>query len=97
MALLRRLSLSISAKTADVADIDKLSRRNNAILHQVEQIDTTRLDGSTVVELAKSFVHRLAIDERKLVHPCTPFTFPSALSTFAGVIGILRRRTPVAL
>ncbi len=85
------------AKTADVADIDELRRRNNPILHQVEQIDAACLHGSAVVELAKSLVHRLAIDERKFVHACTSCTLPSALSTFAGVIGILRMRTPVAL
>src|SRR5882757_1813882 len=49
------------AKTADVADIDKLWRCNNAILHQIEQIDATGLDDGAVVELAKSLIHRLAI------------------------------------
>src|SRR5438876_8956056 len=84
-------------KGANVADIDELWRRNDAIFHQIEQIDAARLDDAAIVELAKSFVHRHAIDERKFVHACTSCTFPSALSTFAGVIGILRMRTPVAL
>src|SRR5438309_4739918 len=84
-------------KRADVADVDELWRRDDAVLHQIEQIDAARLGDSAVVQLAKSLVHRHAIDERKFVHACTSCTFPSALSTFAGVIGILRMRTPVAL
>ena len=83
-----------AAKTADVADIDELRRRDDAILHQVQQIDAACLDDSAIAELTESLVYRRAIDECKLVHACTSCTFPSALSTFAGVIGILRMRTP---
>src|ERR1700733_10527037 len=85
------------AKAGDVADVDELRRRDDVVLHEVEQIDSASFDGGAFAELAESFVYRHAIDERELVHACTSCTFPSTLSTLAGVMGIFRMRTPVAL
>src|ERR1700722_7638348 len=86
-----------ASKAGDIADVDELRWRYDVILHQVEQIDAACLDGSAIAELAESLVYCCAIDECELVHACTSCTFPSALSTFAGVMGIFRIRTPVAL
>ena len=86
------------AKAADVADVDQLRRSDDALLHQVEQIDAAGLDDGAVFEFSQRLVDRGAIDKRKPVHASSSWlTFPSAASTFAGVIGILRMRTPVAL
>ena len=87
-----------AAQAVDIANVDELRRRDDAILHQVEQIDAPSLDGGAVAELPKSLIYCFAINVCELIHACTsPCTLPSAVSTFAGVIGILRMRTPVAL
>ena len=78
--------------------LTSLGRRDDAVFHQIKKIDAACLDGGAVAKLPESLVHCFAINERELVHAITsPCTLPSATSTFAGVMGILRMRTPVAL
>ena len=67
-----------AAKAADVADVDELRRRNDLVLHQVEEIDAACFDGGAVAELAEGFIDGDAIDKRELVHACTSCVFPSA-------------------
>src|ERR1035437_350960 len=88
-----------SAQRRDVADIDKLRRLNGSILHPSQKIDTAGLDDRTVLQLRQCRVNRGAIRERKAVHAkLLPGTGCfSAARTTAGVIGVWRMRTPIAL
>lgn len=87
-----------AVEAIDVADVDELGRRDDAFLHEIEQIDAACLDHGTLGELPESFIDGVAIDERELVHACiSSGSLPSAVSTLAGVMGSRRMRTPVAL
>src|ERR1700748_3036085 len=91
-AILRRRD---AAKTINVTDVDQLRRGNDVFLHQVQQIDAARLDHGAIAQLAQSFVDGSGIGKCKLVHACSSScTLPSAASTWAGVMGIFRIRTP---
>src|ERR1019366_5902168 len=93
------LRLMNSAQRGNIAYIHKLGRLNGSILHASQKIDAAGLDDRTVLQLRQCRVNRAAIRERQAVHAkLLPGTGCfSAARTTAGVIGVWRMRTPIAL
>jgi hypothetical protein len=85
-----------AAQFGNIPDVDQLGRLLDAIFHAVEEIDAAGFHHGAVVELRKGSVDGGAICEDEAVHarfpPCR-----SAARTTAGVMGVRRTRTPVAL
>ena len=102
-------------ETGDAAQIDDAARLQQALLHQVEEVDAAGLDDDSIPGNAvgggrdhgggngcrsrvRRFRRRSGIEPFEMLHGQLPRGMrPSAESTAAGVIGICRSRTPIAL
>src|SRR5271165_5125154 len=86
-----------AAQLLHLPDIDESRRGDDAVLHQIKQVDAACLGDGVALQLIERFRNSGAVNEREAVHACISLlALPKASSTFAGVIGMRRLRTPVA-
>jgi hypothetical protein len=98
----RRLVKLHAAQRIDALQVDDSCRRDDAFLHQIEQVEAAGLrDRAGCRQQRDCFLYGPRIDPLQGAHACSSSSLRSsarrAASTFAGVIGNVRMRLPVAL